>query len=339
MEKPKVSIIIPVYNVEQYLERSIDSALSQTLDNIEIILVDDGSPDNSPGICDRYADSYENISVIHKQNGGLASARNAGLKVATGEYIFFLDSDDWLEKGGIEALYNIAEKYGVDLVKYRAIRTGWPGLPKNAPGMVEPIRELRDGYYDKAQIIEEIYPRLFVTSQLTMGAVVGAWGALYNRSFLVKNHLTFYEKVKFSEDMIFSANVIKAANSMYFVDKAGIYHYFYNEASISKSFRADRWVSCKELIKLFDKDFANDATYDFSVELYRLKWFCVLLALGDRRYITSKKEKRKYCSCVVNDEIVKSLPLKFKLFDISIKQKIILLLVKLRLSSVLAFIR
>ena len=105
MHIPKVSVVIPVYKVEQYLRRCVDSVLAQTLSDLEIILVDDGSPDHCPEICDEYASKHENIRVIHKPNGGLASARNAGMKVATGQYLFFLDSDDWLDADGLEQLY------------------------------------------------------------------------------------------------------------------------------------------------------------------------------------------------------------------------------------------
>ena len=135
--QPCITVIIPVYNVEQYLERCVDSVLQQTMQNLQIILVDDGSPDRSPLICDRYTSSESRVQVIHKENGGLASARNAGLKVSEGKYIFFLDSDDWLEPDGLELLLNTAEQYQVDFVRYRAFRTGWPGLPQNAPCRVE----------------------------------------------------------------------------------------------------------------------------------------------------------------------------------------------------------
>ena len=110
---PNVSIIIPIYNVEQYLRRCVDSVLQQTLENIEIILVDDGSPDNCPLICDQYKAQDNRVKVVHKKNGGLSSARNAGLKIATGEYILFLDSDDWIEPETAEELVSIAEKYRV----------------------------------------------------------------------------------------------------------------------------------------------------------------------------------------------------------------------------------
>lgn len=332
----KISVIIPVYNVEQYLRRCVDSVLSQTLSDLQIILVDDGSPDKSPQICDEYATKDTRIQVIHKKNGGLASARNAGMRLAEGQYLFFLDSDDWLDSNGLERLYLTAEKYKVDFVKYRAIRTGWPGMEQNAPCRVEQIRELQEGLYDKNRIVTEIYPRLLATSQLTMGAVVGAWGAMYKLDFLKQHNLEFYEEVKFSEDLIFSANVVRAANSFYFIDEPCVYHYFYNVDSISKSFRGGRWESCKSLIKYCEQDFAEEKSYDFSNELHYLRWFCIMLALNERRFLDGYKAKKSYCKKLVNESIVKETPLKLKIFDISWKQKIMMIMVCLKMSSLIA---
>ena len=338
MKIPSISIIIPIYKVEKYLKRCVESVRKQTLTDLEIILVDDGSPDDCSRICDEYLKEDSRIKVIHKQNGGLASARNAGMNMATGKYIFFLDSDDWLELDGMQRLYETAEKYQVDFVRYRAIRTGWPGMEENAPCMVEEIRELQQGLYEKDRIIKEIYPRLLATSQLTMGAVVGAWGSLYRTDFLRKNQLSFYEEVKFSEDLIFSANVVRAAESFYFIDSPGVYHYFYNPNSISKSFREGRWDSCKSLIKFCENDFANDITYDFKKELYYLRWFCIMLALNERKYLRSYTERRKYCKKMLNDPIIRKVPLKLGKFDVSWKQKIMMVLIKGKVSSLIAII-
>lgn len=112
----KISIIIPVYNVEKYIRKCVDSILSQTYKNLEIILVDDGSLDNCGKICDQYAKIDNRVVVIHKQNGGLSSARNAGLKQATGDYIMFVDSDDSLEKIACESLINITNKTDADII-------------------------------------------------------------------------------------------------------------------------------------------------------------------------------------------------------------------------------
>ena len=328
--RPKISIIIPVYNVEEYLKRCVDSALQQTLQDLEIILVDDGSPDNSPEICDRYAAAEDRVKVIHKENGGLASARNAGLKIAQGDYIFFLDSDDWLESDGIETLYRTAEQYQVDFVRYRAIRTGWPGLPENAPCMVEPVRELKEGLYDRERIRAEVLPRLLSTPQLTMGAVVGAWGSLYDRDFLVRNDLFFSEEVKFSEDQIFSAKVVLAAEQFFFIDTAGVYHYFYNKKSISKSFRAGRWDSCKETIRLAEEEFSGNPEYDFTAQLNQLRWFCVFLALSEYKRLKSFREEYEYCRRVLHDPVLKQYKLSFKGVEVSLKEKIRMQIVRMR---------
>lgn len=114
---PLVSVIVPVYNVEKYLTRCIDSIIGQTYRNLEIVLVDDGSPDNSPAICDEYAQKDSRITVIHKENGGAASARNAGLEIIKGEYVFFLDGDDFIHYQCIDKLNEIAAANQCDIVQ------------------------------------------------------------------------------------------------------------------------------------------------------------------------------------------------------------------------------
>lgn len=332
----KVSVVIPVYNVEEYLRRCVDSVLAQTLSDLEIILVDDGSPDNSPAICDGYAQTDARIRVIHKTNGGLASARNAGMRIAQGAYLFFLDSDDWLEPDGLASLYAVARAYQVDFVRYRAIRTGWPGLEENAPCRVEDVRELSEGLYDEARILREVYPRLLATKQLTMGAIVGAWGSLYDRAFLMENGLWFDESIHFSEDLIFSAKVVRTAKRFYFVDTPGVYHYFYNPKSISKSFRAGRWDSCKQIIALCEAAFAQDSRYDFSDQLLYLRWFCIMLALGERRHLGSQSERKRYCKAILDDEVVAQTRLGLSRVDVSWKQKLMMVMIKLGCTEIVA---
>ena len=115
MESKKVSIIVPVYKVEKFLERCVESIIKQTYQNIEIILIDDESPDECPKMCDQYEIKDNRIKVIHKKNGGLSDARNAGLDIASGEYIAFVDSDDWIESDFIETLYMNAEREKADI--------------------------------------------------------------------------------------------------------------------------------------------------------------------------------------------------------------------------------
>ena len=120
--KMKVSIIIPVYNVEAYLDRCLKSIVNQTYENLEIIIVDDGSPDKCPFICDSWQLKDDRIIVIHKENGGLSSARNTGLDIATGDYICFVDSDDYISLDMIETMLDAALTYSVDVVTCGRIR-------------------------------------------------------------------------------------------------------------------------------------------------------------------------------------------------------------------------
>ena len=211
MHIPKVSVVIPVYKVEPYLRRCVDSVLAQTLSDLEIILVDDGSPDHCPEICDEYALTHQNIQVIHKTNGGLASARNAGMRIAQGEYILFVDSDDWIDPEMAEELVAVAEQHRVDFVRFRPMYAGWPQYEDGTLCDFGTENGLHEGLYQKQDIVKEIYPRFFVTPQMTLGVIVAAWRSLYRRRFLEENRLCFDKEVRYSEDTIFSAKVVAAA--------------------------------------------------------------------------------------------------------------------------------
>ena len=122
--KPLVSVIVPVYRVEAYLEQCVDSLLGQTLERIEIILVDDGSPDSCGAICDRYAAADPRVRTIHRENGGLSASRNTGIEAAAGEYLMFVDSDDWVESDYCGLPWELARTSGADLVMFQSYITG-----------------------------------------------------------------------------------------------------------------------------------------------------------------------------------------------------------------------
>lgn len=169
MDEPLISIVIPVYKVEKYIHRCIDSVLNQTYKNLEIILVDDGSPDNCGIICDEYSQKYERIKVIHKKNGGLSDARNVGLNTISGEYIGFIDSDDWIENGYIEKLYRLINKYNADISVCNFIKTSCKDKNLDCNLKVE-IKE-----YTNIQALEQYYDIYSIQ-------MVVAWGKLYKRS-------------------------------------------------------------------------------------------------------------------------------------------------------------
>lgn len=212
---PLFSIIIPIYNVEKYLSKCIDSVINQEYKNIEIILVDDGSPDNCPKICDKYAEKDSRIKVIHKENGGLSDARNYGIKAAKGEYLLFLDSDDYWE--GDCCLKNIVKKIDknpeIDVLVYGCMDYSCISGKKEIS---------RTGYNNEIITAQSKYEVLkyFFESGLFPGS---AWITVTRRKFIVDNKLFFIKGIK-SEDIDWLLNVFLHANKFDSVDD---YFYIY----------------------------------------------------------------------------------------------------------------
>ena len=162
-----VSVIIPIYKVEPYLIRCLDSVVNQTYKNLEIILVDDGSPDKCPQICDEYAKKDNRIIVIHQENGGLSAARNAGLDICKGEYVSFVDSDDWVAKEYIEDLFNICQQENSEIAICNHIRVNDSQIPYEDNDLyIKSYRSL-----DALNILIYKAPDSFVVS----------WGKLYKK--------------------------------------------------------------------------------------------------------------------------------------------------------------
>ena len=164
-----ISIIIPVYNTEKYVNKCIESLLGQTYQNFEIIIIDDGSSDSSPALCDAFAAEYPKIRVIHQKNKGLSAARNRGLELAQGEYVFFLDSDDYLNENALQNLVNVQQKYQADLVIGGYCRVYDSG--KDEEVALFPFQQ------NEVELSEYEFWKL---SMFNMSAIV-AWGKLYNR--------------------------------------------------------------------------------------------------------------------------------------------------------------
>ena len=205
---PKVSVIVPIYNVEKYLEKCINSLLSQTLEDIQIILVNDGSKDNSGNIAKECEKNNKNrIIYVEKENGGLSDARNYGLKYATGDFIAFLDSDDYIEKNAYEEMYNKAIEENADYVECDFI---WEFPNK--------IR------------VDKQYPYKNKKEMLSFVRVV-AWNKLIKRQLITDNNLEFPKGLRY-EDVEFTYKLIPFINKFAYVDKPFI-HYVQREGSIA----------------------------------------------------------------------------------------------------------
>lgn len=214
-----ISVIIPVYNVEQYLERCVDSIINQTYKKLEIILVDDGSPDRSGDLCEELAKKDERIRVFHKQNGGLSDARNYGVQKSKGEYIAFIDSDDYVSNDYLEHLYAMVEEYNADITVgsyYRTSNSEFSGTINSALPKIS-VLSGKDACY-KLLKGEEYY-----------GPLVVAWAKLI-RSKLVENYP--FPIGKKHEDEATTAKFLINANKVVISNKQ-IYAYYQNENSIT----------------------------------------------------------------------------------------------------------
>lgn len=230
-----VSVIVPVYNVYKYLPNCVKSILKQTYKDIEIVLVDDESPDECGALCDEYAQRYENIKVVHRKNGGLGIARNTGIENATGNYIAFVDGDDFIGRDHIENLMTCLRKTQSDAC--------YGGYRQQA-GEKYTIKEnpLKNAVYERTDVIKEFLPHLFgkldyhTTDDVQMSVCMG----IYSRNIMEKHNIRFHsERELISEDLIFNVDFLEHVTKVCTTDSCE-YYYRYTEGSLSKSFREDR---------------------------------------------------------------------------------------------------
>lgn len=223
---PYFSVILPIYNVEPYLERCIQSILMQTFNDYEMILVDDGSTDESGRICDTYADKYDHIRVVHKENGGLSSSRNAGMGIARGEYIWWVDADDWVEKHALSQLYDAVNDDKPDIVKFNYVRV--------ADTETSVLSSATPGKYTQKSEIDMLLRRSFVE---TSKFVLSAWSHLYKREFLQREDLCFVSEREIgSEDYLFNLQALLVASQIVVI-KDTLYFYELRMGSLSQRYK------------------------------------------------------------------------------------------------------
>lgn len=291
-----ISVIVPVYNVEKYLEQCVDSILQQTITDLEVILVDDGSTDKSALICDEYQVRDTRIKVLHKQNGGLMSAWKAGVQMSKGDYIGFVDSDDWIDSDMYMTLYQTAVKSSADIVLCGWIREGKNKREK------EPMY-IESGKYDRDSLEKNIFPKM-----LSFGKMLERYISpnrvtkLFKRELLEKNFKYFDEKVSIGEDLITSFSCILDVKSIYMLAEYFPYHYRLNESSIMEKADFQFYRKSLLMIQQFRRIVKEKNRTGFDVQLNN-----DLLSLaywGTERLVKSdatKKEKIKYIQSMLND--------------------------------------
>ena len=244
MSNPFFSVIVPVYNVEKYLAECIESILNQTFADFELILVDDGSTDNSPQICDGYAGKDQRIKVVHKRNGGHTSARKAGATIATGEYVVTVDSDDWIAKDLLKLLYDTVNKGSLDAVCYNYYTAG--------DKLVQHKSKYAEGLYTENDI-ERIKEGFLYDSEvagLNGGTVpYSIWTKAVKRNLYWDCQQLVPDDISKGEDLIFSLNLFERCDSIYMLDYFG-YYYRTNQASIVHNYSIDDIKKLNRLVKL-----------------------------------------------------------------------------------------
>lgn len=243
MTTPLISVIVPIYRVEEYLERCVKSILSQTYENLEVILVDDGSPDQCPAICDACAEKDARVKVIHQENKGLSGARNAGIDAASGEYLAFVDSDDYVSPHFIEELYQLLQDTGCAIGQCRFSYVKGDGL----------VEEGNSAFciYRGESLMEQLYgPEEKAT------CFVVAWNKLY-RAELFKETGIRYPEGRIHEDEATTYRLFHEAKKLAFLDRALYGYYTENGGSITSVFSAKRlqWLTAhEERIAFFKKN-------------------------------------------------------------------------------------
>lgn len=281
------SVIVPVYRVEEYLPACIESVLRQTCSDFELILVDDGSPDNCPAICERYKAQDARIKVVHKPNGGLASARRAGIKVAEGDYVLNLDSDDLIEPDTLETARKIILETDCEIVSfaYRWVKDG-KTVNTTSDGLPE-------GLYDEAAIRAHIYPRLLMDKNMDHMSYYLS-GKVIKRELLTPNQLDVSETISLGEDLCCVFSCYLDAKRVY-ISPEYKYLYTVRSGSMSKGVEARQILLVENVIHEIERQPTEKIT-DFPAQRARYSCFMcfsILAAAAEGNHFRSIKAIRE----------------------------------------------
>lgn len=261
--KPRVSVILPIYKVEKYLDRCMHSLLNQTLKDIEIIMVDDGSPDNSPVMCDQYAKEDSRVKVIHKQNAGLGFARNSGLEIATGDYIAFVDSDDFVSVTAFEILLKVALEENADYVMcgYKSVRNNIC-VSEHKDVNQKMVMEVPDCYNVLRGMIG-IDP----DSEYSYRHNYSVWHGIYKSTLFTEGGIRFCsERDLISEDLIFHLSLIPLCRKIVIIPDL-LYNYCLNDNSLTTTYRKGRFEAVLKLWKVSVGMVASTSLEDMKIRL------------------------------------------------------------------------
>lgn len=256
MQNYFITVIIPVYNAEQYIERAVKSLLDQTTKEIEIILVDDGSKDASGKICDKYK-QLENVKVIHKENGGACTARNIGLANASGKYVSFVDSDDFMDTDAYEKIINILKHNEADILDF-----GWRYISETGEKTENFHKNPKNKLFNKKYIKTQILPPLLNLLEDRANFVFDfAWNKIYKKEIIDQYQIKFDERRNTWEDRIFVVEFLRYCDNYYCMDEC-FYNYVSVQESLSRRYNAQYLELILKNYNLYVQLFGKE--YDFS---------------------------------------------------------------------------
>ncbi len=312
------SVIVPVYKVEKYIRTCIESVLSQSFTDFELILVNDGSCDNCPEICEEYKEKDSRIKVIHKENGGLASARQAGIKEASGDYIYNLDSDDAIEPDVLKDCYDIILKNNCDIVSFGyKWMEGSKALKVTDDGIAE-------GLYDEDGIQQYVFPRLLMDKKMEHISYYLS-GKAVKRELLAPNLLALNPKISLGEDLCTVIPCYLQAKNVYISKKAN-YLYTVRRDSLSKEFNSNQIFLVENVISELNL-LKLPKPVDFNEQICRYSFFmclAVMAAAAEGNYFKAAKTIKNNIKNSVHFLNIK----KAQFEKISVKSRITLFLMK-----------
>ncbi|MCA0756491.1 glycosyltransferase [Paenibacillus sp. N4] len=319
---------MPIYNVEKYIHKCVESLMNQTYKNIEIILVDDGSPDNCPSICDEYAKKDYRVRVIHKDNGGLSDARNSGMDDATGEFIIFVDGDDYVKLNMVEKAIGIAHS-----TKSNVVIWGFSAdyVDENDTLIKSIIHKHESGVFDKYEYNNIVFGKDLI------GNLGYAWNKMYSMVYLKGNGFKFTKGLSLVEDIVFNSLVLSRSEKIAFLDEPLIHYVQRPRMTLGNKFYEDYFeikqkgiVAVESLLLAWNQDVKVISKIIGSLLLGSIRTTISHLSRASTLSITNRKEyldKILYNSAIID-----------KLDDVelaSLKEKVIYKLIRLKQSYAL----
>ncbi|WMX54272.1 glycosyltransferase family 2 protein [Peribacillus sp. R9-11] len=307
MKKGKVSIIVPVYQAKDYIRSSVESLLGQTYNNIEILLIDDGSNDGSEIICDELAKMHTVIKTIHQDNKGVSAARNSGIQQAKGEYLLFVDSDDFISPLAVEQLMKIIEQTKADIIFFDFIKV-------YSKQKVDVSANITEGLYSSEEFSD-------VFLQLVKTNIANNIGTkLYNAELIKNNNLLFSEKYNICEDISFCLNATRKSKQVYYLKEKLYFYNIHENGSLMSSYKENFFEAERELYENIKHYLQEHNQFSKHANDYYDLYMTNILTVLFNEIIYNKNVKEVFYK-IMNDENVQEAM--FHLKDLSVKKRFV----------------